>query len=342
MEHAIRIDPVAKRMVSVYLNTFLWRRSPAIRDQQVADAKEADFVHWAHRAAKRYGVPSSLHRDVLRAAAAAAGDVNGLMAEHWQSTTFQRWLLYSMSWVVLRCTESAVTVPDGGLVQLGGRGLLDPKAELYFPLSSRRVLAASWRGGSPDVIRLLSASPAQIRGINKYGIRQAGRFVYGQKYSRKVAETVQRSSHNFPKLKPLCISGSPSPVAARLKDFRAWYARVTDDYSDTPDRHWCMGPGAGDQCRHKWQQARFELPLVIDAMETKVSVSACKWCGALEFRYANGYVRFDDFELRRTTVPMSRKNWWQSLKVVASENRIEACGEVPIYRVAGPGEPGGL
>ena len=55
MEHPMRIDPVAKRIVAVYLNTFLWKRSQAIRDKQVAETSEAELLGWAHDAAERYG-----------------------------------------------------------------------------------------------------------------------------------------------------------------------------------------------------------------------------------------------------------------------------------------------
>ena len=180
MDHAMRISPIAKRIVAVYLTSFMSTRSPAIRDQQVADANEADFLDWAQSAAKHYGAPSSPNRDLLPTLAAkAAGDVNGLMAGHWDSFTFQRWLFYSMSWVVLQCAEPIVTIPDGGLIRLGDRGLLDPKAEFYFPLSANRVLLASWHG-APDVVEFLPASPAHMRNINKHGFGQSGRFVYGQ------------------------------------------------------------------------------------------------------------------------------------------------------------------
>ena len=220
MEHALRIDPVAKRIVAVYLNTFLWMRSPAVRDKQVAETGEAELLRWAHDGAKRYGVLDSLYRDLLPTVVAKAiGDVNGLMAGHWKSSTFQRWLFYSMSWVVLRCAEPIVTIPDRGLVLLGGRGLLDPKAEFYFPLSSQRVLVASWHGAPPDTVQFLSASPAHMRGINKHGFAQAGRFVYGRAKSEKVAALVQKSSHRFPRLQSLHATGGTSNIgqARRLE-----------------------------------------------------------------------------------------------------------------------------
>ena len=334
MEHAKRIDQVAKRIVAVYLTTFLWRRSPAIRDRQVAETNEAQFFDWGREGAKLYGAPRSLYRDNLPVfAAKVASDVNGLMAGHWESNTLQRWLLYSMSWAVLRCMEPIVTVPDRGLVQLGTRGLLDPKAEFYFPLSSKRVLVASWHG-PPSLVQFLSAAPAHVRGINKHGFGQAGRFVYGQEYSEKVATAVQRSAHHFPTLKALPAAGGPNPTVSKLDSLKAWYAKVIDS-SDDPDRHWCIAPGAGNQHRHNWQLAPFELPVVSDTPETKAPVAICAWCGALEWRYPNGHVRFDDLELRRTTVSEPMKNWWQSFRVVEGPDaHIEADGTVPRYHVA--------
>ena len=335
MEHPMSIDPVAKRIVAVYLTMFLWRRSPAIRDQQVTETTETEFLNWGREGAKLYGAPRSVYQDMLPAVAAkSARDVNGLMAEHWESSTLQRWLLYSMSWAVLRCGEPIVTVPDRGLIQLGRRGLLDPKAEFYFPLSSKRVLVASWHGAPPGLVQLLSASPAHVRGINKHGFGQAGRFVYGQECSKKVATTVQRSAHHFPRLKALPAAGGPNPTVPKLHGLQAWYTKVVNDRSDNPDSHWCMAPGAGNQCRHRWQRAPFSLPVVSETPETKVPVGVCEWCGALEWRYPNGHVRFDDLELRRTTVSEPMKNWWQSFRVEGRGERIEARGAMPRYHVA--------
>ena len=336
MERAMRIEPVVKRIVAVYLQTFLWKRSPGIRDQQVAETKEGDLLGQAHDIARLLGVPRRLYQNLLPTVAAkVANDVNGLMAGHWESGTFQRWLFYSMSWVVLRCTEPIVTVPDRGLVRLGGRGLLDPKAEFYFPLSSKRVLMASWCGTPPGVVQLLSASPALLRSINKHGFAQAGRFVYGRSYSEKVAKMVKRPSHQFPTLKALEVAGGPNPTLAKLDGLKAWYANVVDDDSDDPDRCWCMGPGAGSRCRHEWQRAPFDLPVMAETPEVRASASVCKWCGALELRYPNGHVRFDDLELRRTTANEAIRNWWQSFRVVGTDTRIKALGSTPRYYIAG-------
>lgn len=333
MEQAMRIDPVAKRIVAVYLNTFLWRRSPAVRDRLVAETTEAALLDSAHDGAKRYGLPARLYHDRLPAIAAkTASDLNGLMAGYWESNTFQRWLLHSMSWSVLRCRKPIVFVPDRGLIQLGSRGLLDPKAEFYFPLSSKRVLVASWYGAPPDVVQFTSASPAHVRGINKHGFRQAGRFVYGLKQSEKVAETVQKSSHHFPTLEAIDIVGGTNPTAIRLDKLQDWYAEVVGK-SDDPDRYCCIASGAREQCRHNWQRAPFDLPVVRETPEFKAPVGVCEWCGALEWRYPNGHVRFDDLELRRTTMTERLKNWWQSFKIVGTSTSIEAHGAVPRYRV---------
>ena len=336
MERTTRIDPVAKRIVAIYLNTFLWKRSPAARDQQVAETKEADLLDWAHQDVELYGLPRNLYQDLLPAVAAkAAGDVNGLMAAHWGSATFQRWLFYSMSWAVLRSKQPVVTVPDRGLVRLGDRGLLDPKAEFYFPINSKRVLVVSWHGSPPDVVQLLSASPAHMRNINKLGFTQAGRFVYAQEHSDKIGAVVQQSTHHFPRLKALHASGGPNPTAADLDSLSAWYERVANDYSDNPDRHWCIAPGAGDQFLHNWQRAPFKLSVTTQP-RIKVPVRVCEWCCARELQYANGYIRFDDLELRRTMATGAMKNWWQSFKVVVTKNRIEAHGAMPRYRVTDP------
>ena len=336
MARTTRIDPVAKRIVAIYLSTFLWKRSPAARDQQVAETKEADLLDWAHQEVKLYGLRRNLYRDLVPAVAAkAAADVNRLMAGHWESATFQRWLFYSMSWAVLRSKEPIVTVPDRGLVRLGDRGLLDPKAELYFPLNSKRVLLVSWHGSPPDVVQLLSESPAHMRSINKLGFGQAGRFVYAQEHSDKVAAVVQRSTHYIPTLRALHVSGGPNPTAGKLDSLSAWYERVANDHSDNPDRHWCMAPGARDQFRHNWQRAPFKLAVATQP-GIEVPVSVCEWCCARELQYANGHIDFDDLELQRTTVTETMKNWWQSFNVVATQSRIEARGAMPRYRLTKP------
>ena len=202
MDQHMRIDPVAKRIVAVYLAMFLWRRSPAVRDRLASEMNEVDLLNLVRKRVEEYDdvVRNRLEAIMPTVAAKAAGDVNSLMSEHWSASMFVRWLFYSMSWAVLRCTAPVVTVPDQGLIRLGSRGLLDPKAEFYFPLSSRRVLVTSWQGSPQSLIQLLPASPAHMRGINKHGFAQAGRFVCGQKYDQKLAAAVQKTQHHFPTL----------------------------------------------------------------------------------------------------------------------------------------------
>lgn len=191
MEGTTRIDAVAKRIVAVYLNTFLWKRSPATRDKQIADTHDVELLMSVRDRTERYG----LLRDTLLVLAEENDtDVNSLMAQHWQANTFLRWVHYSMSWAVLQCAELIVMVPDCGMFR--SSGLFDPNVQCFFPLSSTRVLVASWSGTPTDLVQLISASPAHVRKINKLGFGKAGRFVYGQEYSAKVAETVSRRSQH--------------------------------------------------------------------------------------------------------------------------------------------------
>ena len=335
----MRIDPVAKRIVAIYLNMFLWQRSPAVRDRQVAEINEAKLLAWSHEEIKRTAELSDLYRDSAPIAASkAASDLNGLMAGHWESSTFQRWLFYSMSWAVLRCTKPIVTIPDQGLVRPSnsgilndGRGLLDPQAEFYLPLSSTRILVVSWRGGPPDKIQLVTASPAHIRRISKFGFGQASRFVYATGESEKLAVAVQQSPRHIPTLKPLRMTGGPNPKADELGKLKAWFEKLgTDD----PARHWCMAPGAGEHCRHNWRRLPNELPVVSDKPEFTTPVYVCEWCFAFEWRYRNGHVKFDDMELRRLLKQPPMKNWWELFDVTHAGNCIEACGTIPLYRVA--------
>lgn len=332
MERATRIDPVAKRIVAVYLAAFLWRRSPAIRDRQAAETIEEGLLTLVRDKVSRYGLPLSLYQDRLPAIAAeAASDVNRLMADQWTSSSFQRWLLYSMSWAVLRCAEPIVTIPDCGLVRLGRKSPLDPEAEFYFPLNATRVLVGSWYGVPPNDVQLLEATSAHMRQINKIGFEQAGRFVYGQDCSEKVAKVVRRPSHHFPRLKSLRITGGPNPTTTRLNDLKDWYGKVCH-----PDRRCCMGPGAGERFRHSWHRLPVDFPALRETPEIKTPVWICEWCQAVERQYPNGHVELDDFELRR--MPESKpaqnwwqKNWWQSFGIVSTNGGIEAHGKVPRY-----------
>ena len=335
MAQPVLIDPVAKRIAAVYLNMFLWKRSPATRDSQVAETDEAVLLACARDGVRDHGLPSDLVRDVMPIAVAkAAADVNGLMAEHWSSNAFQRWLFHSMSWAVLRCAEPVATIPDQGLARLGSRGPLDPKAEFYFPLSSKRVLVMSWNGGPPNTVQLVKASPAHVRRINKLGFRQAGRFVYGEEYSERLAAAVQKSSRHLPTPRPLQLAGGLNPKVPELSNLRAWHEKLG---LDDPDRHWCMAPGAGERCRHSWRRAPFELPVVSDEPEITMAVDVCEWCGGLQKRHRTGLVEFDDMELCRTLTRPPSKNWWQHFDVTHAGNRIEARGAIPLYRLAEEG-----
>ena len=74
--------------------------------------------------------------------------------------------------------------------------------------------------------------------------------------------------------------------------------------------------------------------MVKDMPEVKVPIGVCEWCSALEWRFPNGHIKFDDLELRRTTASEAMENWWQSFEVVGTNTSIEAHGVVPRYRVA--------
>lgn len=332
MEHAMRVDPVVKRIVAVYLTAFLWRRSPAIRDLQAAETTEEDLLAWCREATERYGRPRSLNQDRLPAIAASlASDVNGLMARYWGANVFGRWLLYSMSWAVLRCAEPNVTIPDCGMFRLGGIGLLDPRAEIYFPLSATRVLVASWRGAPPSEVQLLTASPAHVREINKLGFKQAGRFVYGQKRSKKVAMAVLRPSHRSTRLKGLNVTGGTNPTVNKLDDLNDWCSKMIDEGSYHPDHHLCIAPGAGEQFRHSWQRVSVGLPVAREAPEIKMPDRICEWCGARERRYLNGQVEFNDLELKRRRTKEPQPNWWQAFRIEATDTAIRAVGATPRY-----------
>ena len=261
-----------------------------------------------------------------------ASDVNRVMSDHWQSKSFQRWLFYSMSWAVLHCAKPEVTIPDCGMVR-GLGGLLDHDAEFYLPLSATRVMVASWEGAPPDEVQLLTASPAHLRHINKLGFGLAGRLVYGQRRSEKVAMAVRRQSrHSATRLKGPKVAGGPNPKVTSLSGLKHWLANVLDD-SDDPDRHYCVAPGMGDEHRHGWGKPVERS--VREAPEIKVSDRICKWCGARERRHPNGQVKFRDGELERVraqlaakterkTVDEHMKNWWQRWKVEGTDTHITA------------------
>ena len=322
-----RIDPVAKRIVAVYLAMFLWQRSPAVRDWLVSKINEVDLLKLLR---KKWEEHDDVVRNQLEAASPAvvpkvASDVNSLMSEHWSANMFVRWLFYSMSWAVLRCTAPVVTVPDQGLIWLGSRGLLDPKAEFYFPLNSRRVLVTSWQGSPQSLIQLLPASPAHMRGINKHGFARAGRFVCGQKRDQKLAAAVQKAQHHFPTLEALTPTGGLNPTAAKLDHLNSWIEGIG---TDNPDRHWCIAPGA-DRHRHQWKQSPSPIAVTSDLPNHKVPARFCEWCGAIERENLNGHIEFDDMELQRIQAQPPWKNWWQSFVIVYAGDRIKSRNVAP-------------
>ena len=331
MEQHMRIDAVAKRIVAVYLTMFLWRRSPAARDRLVSKTNEVDLVRLGRKGAENLDDAVRDRLEAILPAVAGASDVNSLMAGHWSASTFVRWLFYSMSWAVLRCTAPVVTVPDQGLIWLGSRGLLDPKAEFYFPLSSRRVLVTSWQGSPQSLIQLLPASPAHMRGINKHGFARAGRFVCGQRRDQKLAAAVQKAQHHFPKLEPLAATGGPNPTAAKLSHLSSWIEGIG---SDNPNRHWCMAPGADRHC-HQWRPSPSPIAVTSDLPDHKVPARFCQWCGAIERENLNGHIEFDDMELQRTQAQPPWKNWWQSFVIVDAGGRIKSRNVAPSASLTG-------
>ena len=315
MEGTTRIDAVAKRIVAVYLNMFLWKRSPATRDRQIADTNEVELLRSVRDRAERYGL---LLDTLLALAEENATDVNSLMAQHWKANIFLRWLHYSMSWAVLQCAEPIVMVPDCGMFR--SSGLFDPDVQCFFPLSSTRVLVASWSGTPTDLVQLISMSPTHVRQINKLGFIKAGRFVYGQEYSAKVAEAVSRRSQHFESLGKLRPAGGLNPMATKLDSLRKWHAANRLDV----DRYFCIAPSAGEAFRHDWQQVPSSLHVVSERQDVRTPVRICRSCYGIERRYPTGHLEFEDLELLRTTIRPPLKNWWQKYSVEEEGSRLEA------------------
>lgn len=316
------IDAATKRIVAIYLELFLWRRSPATRDRQ-AEMTKAKLSDMAMDSLRQNPLRSLLEGSVP-AAVEVASDVNGLMASHWRANNFQRWLFYSMSWAVLRCDEPQVLIPDCGMVRW--RGPLDVEAEFYFPLSDKRMLVASWLGAPSNEVKLLSAPSAYVGEINQLGFEQAGRFVYGRESA--TAPVKRPPSPRSTTLENLGVIGGPNPLAAELNELRRRYGNVGNS-DDDPNRYFCVAPGAGEQHCHRWGQ-ELDVPVV---QEVTTPGRFCEWCRALERKHTEGRFEFDDSELLRRTAPNKalRKNWWEFLKVEGTHTCIVARGVVPPY-----------
>ena len=332
------LDHTVRLLFAMYLSAFLWRRSPGIRRHMVENTNRAELMDGIlaetqpHRTSRVYldAAPATIKKIMA--------DPNALMAEHWHAAHLQRVLLSKMNWVVLRCNKPLVVVADCGLVgtpwldstPTASGGLLALDMELYFPLTPHRILLLSWKGRPTGDVELVDVHASTIRYVNQFSIRRAHRFVYASCRERTLADDVGSKVLRQRKLrKPLQVN-SDHPWTMHLSLIGKWLDDIQAK-ADNPNRYWCAAPGATNY-RHEWKLQPYKLRECKEFPETVCAL--CANCGAIEYRYPNGEVSYDDLELRRSTAEWGScpSNWWTYCKVVVPKPR-ELRGKFDMQRI---------
>ena len=315
LDHAVRL------LFATYLSAFFWQRSPGVRRHVVENINRAGLMKDFLAESRPYRASSIYQNAVPTTIEKVMEDPNALMAEHWHAAHFLRVLLSKMNWVVMQCKKPLVVLADCGLggtpwldsTPTASGGLLVPDVELYFPLAPHRVLLLSWKSKPTGHVELVDGLASTIRHINQFSIRRAHRFVYASHRDESLAHEVASKRLRQRNLrKPLQIDGQ-HPWAARLPLFRKWVDDIQSK-ADNPNRHWCASPTATNY-RHQWALQPYKLRECKEFPETTYAL--CTSCGAIEYRYPNGQVSYDDLELRRSAVGRSfPSNWWTYYRVV--------------------------
>ncbi len=305
----------AKLVLSYYLAMFVWHRNPAIRDQQV-ESMDVSVIsaHMARMKNDYDGLPVGRLIDQLEDTVIDrwVSRPNTVFSDLWAPSAITRLLFHKMTWVILESTEGEFTIPDTTMTRSAtGAGLLDQSAEFYLPLSKRRALLASWKGGPPSVVQFFHVDRDHVHSINKRGFEQAGRFVYACTHDDALRRAIKKRVQHYARVKGIRPAGQ-NPSYGQL-------TLVKENYRTLHDALCLAAPV--DILEHDWHTP-VEFPLVADLPDFKVPTTICKWCGCIKVQHHNGKTKYRNSEVQLVDAPV--KNWWQRLKLTAESGRVVA------------------
>ena len=328
IDRVVEIDPLAKRAIAFYLAAFKVR-SPAERKQLSKLATMAQFRDWGEEEMRMVGLPQKV-QDSFREKLPGlidklAADPEQLMRSEWEPTNIVRWTLYAMSWTVLVVPEPIITIPDCGTFGID-IGLFDQNAELYLPISPRRVLVASWRG-NPSYIEYAQGSLDVAKFVNHHGNREADRFVYGSVNSSAISHALCHPRRKAPKIRDRITPHGQNPIRQHLPGLmeasRKHFAQM--------DRECCMHPASGATFGHQWRTMPKPKPLVRDHPEATLPWEVCDHCQSIRQTLPNGYVHQSNTELLRKQHDAA-KNWWEAITIALDQGDTMRAYERPFLR----------
>ena len=315
-DRSIEVDSVAKRIMAFYIAPFMWFRTPGGR----AEAKDG-----LHEILARYeggeeainvnGWPEHVQAFMdgmrERVVADVRSDPDAHFGSQWHCSTVFRWSFFSMSWMVLKFPSETLTIPDCGVIPLG-RGMFDPRQEVYLPLSPSRALVMSWKG-RPDIIEVVDGRDEHAALINALGFNKAHRFVYAHRRSDEISKGVRHVPNELPTVEPLdSTPQTENPIVPFLPDLNA---NLDETLVAKFEDGCCMAPKAGVGHQHVWRSLRRSKLLEMGFPELGATMSVCSACGDIRYVFASGEVHHYSTELQRWKFPKRRtppKNWWET------------------------------
>ena len=178
-----RIEYVDRLIVAIYIQVMALR-VPSTRDvlsDMVRDGV-ADFVAEIKRNPNEVpaGMSEEAFHELLDSWQQGISE-NGPSLEPMREPWIQQELvdmIYAMTWRVIRThPPNAFFTGDNPVYFTHETGLLHPKGELTFPISSQAALHASWIPG-PDQIMFVAGSDFVAQEINRRTARAAERFLF--------------------------------------------------------------------------------------------------------------------------------------------------------------------
>ena len=329
-------DASSKRLLSIYMAMFLWRRN---RDfvfgskQSSFSIDEAEIL--TEQVAADWG--PKIQEYVLLSKRKFANDfVRGQeesLRNSWVANNVTRFWLSQMTWRLLCSGDEDFWLPENVLF-MAGRGKAGRPVELCLPISCKRALHLSWQGASTRRIRCMELSGSMVRLLNRWGA-QTSRFVFFRK-KPSYAMNKMLTRHKTKRHKRIDVSEGENPFIRNLTNFDKW---VNADFRGATNTI-CLAPEApfsnvadGVQVSvHEWEPHPIRKRIAIDAEHTMATIWACKHCGHNKIKYDDGNkIAYRDMEVELanktatvTSIDGSAMNviginWWDRLKIGIDE-----------------------
>ena len=327
------IDDAVKRLFSIYLYMFVWRRDMAHMDDMLrkqAKRGKQDIARELQDIAGRHGgaTRQTIIDKTQELAQKFDQNPKRILDDIWDSGNVIRFMLYNMTWTILQTrNEASQFVAHSRMLLLcpvaKRDGIASKNAMLFIPISSSRGLLLSWRDQS-DKIRIFTASPEMVEFFNLMGVAES-RFAYARSNEPHLSRMMQGC------LQPDLDAKFDACVAVAFRDwnefssqlgaFKNWQS-IPDGVRDgfeKAENAICMAPNAPSKevhaglevSVHDWSGSPISVPIARDVPNEQWALEQCLHCGHARKTDSYGNIHYENHE-RLLLNCKDAGNWWDN------------------------------